>query len=408
MEIPSRKPLVFSRSGLVCSGGATKAAAFHIGVCLALRDLGFTFVGGKAVNPAAPGSVGLAKYHPQQIATYVGSSAGALIVTLLAAGVEIESIINAFSSDSEFKIPSALKEIPKLTYRDILRVSFPTPTSLWKSLRKSGVFAKTLESLVLKNLRLPGFFSTKGLADWLKKMLPTEQFHELQADLFVIGTQLDHSRKIIFGRYGTEKSTDGYSQYASGACISDSVAASMSLPPLFVPYLVAHGEGKPRYYVDGEIRETLSTHVAKDNGCDLLICSYTHQPYHYRTDTGSLYDYGMPAIVIQAIYQAIEQKIYGAKRAHENKLMALETVREFFKEKNLGEDASQELSRRLQERLDFKESLNYLFIHPEPRDKEMFFGDHFTLNPETLQKVVTIGYRRTMALFRKYELRPVL
>ena len=30
----------------------------------------------------------------------------------------------------------------------------------------------------------------------------------------------------------------------------------------------------------------------------------------------------------------------------------------------------------------------------------MFFGEHFTLNPKTLQNVVTVGYRRAMAELR--------
>ena len=93
MKTKFRTTIEFSKSGLVCSGGATKAAAFHIGVCLALRDKGFSFIGGKAetATPANALPFPPPKYHPQQIATYVGSSAGALIVSMLAAGVGIES-----------------------------------------------------------------------------------------------------------------------------------------------------------------------------------------------------------------------------------------------------------------------------------------------------------------------------
>lgn len=81
----------------------------------------------------------------------------------------------------------------------------------------------------------------------------------------------------------------------------------MSLPPIFAPYPIRHTGGKQRYYIDGEIRETLSTHVAKDNGCDLLICSYTHQPYHFKEDIGSLFNYGIAAVVIQTVYQSQTQ-----------------------------------------------------------------------------------------------------
>lgn len=404
-----RQRIEFSKAGVVFSGGATKAAAFHIGVCLALRDKGFSFVGGKSDHPTAINALAWPrpKLHPHQISTYVGSSAGAFIVTLLAGGFSIESIINSFSQDTNFKIPGSYPDIPSLTYRDMLTINWPKPSNLWRSLQKTGILAKTMESLVLRNLRLPGLFSTRGLAQYLERLLPAERFHELKADLFVIGTQLDHSRKIIFGRYGTDKTYDTYSQYASNVRIADAVAASMSLPPIFVPHLVKHDDGKERYYIDGEIRETLSTHVAKENGCDLLLCSYTHQPYHYKEEIGSLNQYGISAIVIQSLYQAIEQKVYGAKKAHENKIQALETVREFFKTKKYPERDLQELSKKLEERLDFRANLNYIFIHPEPKDREMFFGEHFTLNGDTLQNVVTIGYKRAMAELRRYDLVPI-
>jgi len=405
-----RTRLEFSRPALVFSGGASKAAAFHIGVCLALRDKGFSFVGGMAADPCPANALPFPppRYHPHEIATYVGSSAGALIVTMLAAGISIESIINSFSVDTNFKIPGEHRELPKLTYRDMLAIHWPKPASLISSFQKNSILGRTLESVILKNLRLPGIFSTRGLVDYLRKhVLPTERFNELRPNLFVVGTQLDHSRKIIFGRFGTEKTFDEYCQYASNAAISDAVGASMSLPPLFAPYLVEHEGGKKRYYIDGEIRETLSTHVAKENGCDLLFCSYTHQPYHYKEEIGSLYGYGLAAIVIQALYQAIEQKVYGAKRAHESKIVALRTVQEFFREKRYPEADMEELSTRLEARLDFNRRLHYLFIHPEPKDRAMFFGEHFTLNSTTLQNVVTIGYKRAMTELRKYELVPV-
>ena len=408
MKNKFRTKIEFSQPGIVFSGGATKAAAFHIGVSLALRDKGFSFVGGKLENPCPRNALPFPRprYHPHQIATYVGSSAGALIVTMLAAGVSIESLINSFAQDTHFRIPGTFNEIPALSYRDVFTINWPKPSLIFRSLQKQGILGKTLESMVLKNLRLPGLFSTRGLAKYLQQMLPTEYFNELKPNLFVVGTQLDHSRKIIFGRYGTEKTYDEYSQYASNAHISDAVAASMSLPPIFAPYLVRHEGGKERYYIDGEIRETLSTHVAKENNCDLIICSYTHQPYHFKEEIGSLYQYGISAVVIQAVYQAIEQKIYGARKAHQHKLGTLETVREFFKQKNYPRADMDELCAALELKLDFTEKLRYIFIHPEAKDREMFFGEHFTLNPNTLQKVVTIGYKRAMAELRKYDFVP--
>jgi predicted acylesterase/phospholipase RssA len=403
----NRKRIEFTKTALVCSGGATKAAAFHIGVCLALRDREFSFLGGLSDPITPPDCIPYPtpKTHPKQIATYVGSSAGALIVTMLAAGINIESIINSFAESTKFKIPGNFRSIPKIQYKDMLSFNWPTKTGFYNFFKKRPVLGKTLESLVLGNLKTPGVFTTQGLANYLKNyILPTEHFNELKPDLFVVGTQLDHSRKIVFGRFGTEKTFDEYCQYASNAKISEAVAASMSLPLIYSPYKVRHGENKSRYYIDGEIRETLSTHVAKENNCDLIICSYTHQPYHYKQEIGSLTQYGLPSIIIQSLYQAIEQKVYGARKAHENKKAAIDTVREFFKEKKYPEQDLEILVSKLQTRIDFNEKLNYLFIHPESKDREMFFGEHFTLNPEVLQNVVSIGYKRAMAELRKYEL----
>ncbi len=401
----------FSKAGLVCSGGATKAAAFHIGVCLALRDKGFSFVGGKDPSPPPINALPYPppKRHPFEIGTYVGSSAGALIACLLGAGISIETLINSFAKDTEFRVPGDFPEIPRITYRDMLAIHWMKPSQFLKSFRSSPIIGRTMESFFLKNLRLPGFFSTRGLAAYLRKnILPTESFHELKSDLFIVGTQLDHSRKVIFGRYATDRFFDTYSQYASSAKISDAVAASMSLPPIYAPYPIQHSGGQERYYIDGEIRETMSTHVASDNGCDLIICSYTHQPYHYQEEIGSLFNYGVAAVAIQAVYQSIEQKVYRSRKSHEDKLEALKTIRAFFREYKYPEDHLEELNLRLEETLGFNSNLNYVYIHPEPKDQEMFFGDHFTLDTRTLQNVVAIGYKRAMAELRKYEFTPVI
>ena len=66
------------------------------------------------------------------------------------------------------------------------------------------------------------------------------------------------------------------------------------------------------------------------------------------------------------------------------------------------------LCKTLSDRLGIDEKLNFIYIHPEPKDRQMFFGDHFTLNPETLQTVVTIGYKRAMAELRRYDLIPTI
>lgn len=64
------------RIALVLSGGGVKAAAFHIGVCLALREKGFRFAGGN--NPQDR-----LTFEGQSLTftIYVGSSAGSVVAT---------------------------------------------------------------------------------------------------------------------------------------------------------------------------------------------------------------------------------------------------------------------------------------------------------------------------------------
>jgi hypothetical protein len=92
---------------------------------------------------------------------------------------------------------------------------------------------------------------------------------------------------------------------------------------------------------------------------------------------------------------------------HEFKVIALETVREFLQEKKFPAKELKELEELLQKKLDFKENVHYVFIHPEPQDLQMFFGDHFTLDSKTLQQVAITGYKRAMATLRRYELIPL-
>src|SRR5579885_1955535 len=75
----------------VCSGGAAKAGAFHLGVALALQEQGFKFYGGRVPSSGAPRPPG-----PMEISTFVGSSAGSIISTYLAAGYSLDNIFNSF------------------------------------------------------------------------------------------------------------------------------------------------------------------------------------------------------------------------------------------------------------------------------------------------------------------------
>ncbi len=184
---------------LVLSGGGIKAAAFHIGVCLALQEKGFKFAGGTKELVRQ----NFRDEDPFTIRLYVGSSAGAFVASILAAGYPIESLINAFQIGSGTNPSfgkSDLRYLKPITYRDIFNLNssgllkFIPRTLMEKTLVTGG-----LESLLKNGLKLNGLFSTRGIESYLRKeVLLDNDFARLEVGLFVIGTQLNHSRKGHF------------------------------------------------------------------------------------------------------------------------------------------------------------------------------------------------------------------
>src|SRR6185437_12236065 len=105
------------------SGGGVKAAAFHIGVCLALREKGFKFAGGTSSKDRME-----FEGRPLTFNLYVGSSAGSVIATFLASGHSLDAIIEAFTRgaglSSLTKAKSENPYLKPLTYRDIFALNF--------------------------------------------------------------------------------------------------------------------------------------------------------------------------------------------------------------------------------------------------------------------------------------------
>jgi predicted acylesterase/phospholipase RssA len=386
---------------LCLSGGGVKAAAFHVGVCMALQQKGFK----------VSTSVGTRNSEdPQQVKMHVGSSAGALVGAILASGYSIESLMDAFQMGQKISVGPRLlgaseKRLKPLRYWHMF---FPNATSFVGAvpslIQKRRVVTGGFEALIKSLFKINGFFTTNGIEAYLRKhVLLTNDFRNLDSDLYIVATQLNHSRKIIFGPYEkTEKKADiGYANYAS---ISQSVAASASLPPAYAPYGIPNERGKIVYFFDGEIRDTLSTHVAVDNGADLVISSYSIQPYHYNKTMGSLHEHGIPLILNQALYQVIEQKI---RRHRENQVMIgdiLKLVESYFKQHDLPAEHKDRLIEQLLKRTNFNPDVDFIDIHPHAQDYEMFFFDHFSLNPAILSRIVKIGFKSAIRALRTYDI----
>ena len=387
---------------LVLSGGGVKAAAFHVGVCLALQEKGFKFVGG--TRDAVEDSPNL--NDPLAIKTYVGSSAGALLSAYLASGHSIEDIVESFEMGTGLlKKPARKPNLKPLSYMDIFSVNSPSLSGFFNNLfkRQKSLITGGLETIIKNNFKVTGPFNAQGIEGYLRKnVLPTNSFAELGVEFFAIATFLNHTRKAIFSHLPASARAPEVT-YINHASISDAVAASLSLPPVFAPYPIKNTDGETIFYFDGEIRDTLSTHVASDSGADLVIASYSIQPYHYTTEVGSLSNYGLPIIINQALYQVVEQKIIKSIQAREDVRGLINAVAGYFKENNLPEIHAEALVEILSKKVNYRKDVDYIYIHPKPQNYEMFFVDHFSLNPTIIGRIVKIGFKSAINVLRKYD-----
>lgn len=374
------------------SGGVVKAAGWHLGVALALEELGFTFKHNE--GPVKP---------INEISTYVGSSAGSLIGLYLACGYRPIEVIAAFMENR----PKDSRLKP-LTYMDLLSLKrpenkMPPRPNIYDPLDS---FPYVLKKILNPILTLSGIFSTQGIHDYIiKNVITSNRFEDLKADLFVVATQLDHSRKVIFSKYNYPGPPhDETACYYTGTPISESITASMSVPPFYSPYPIQNPTSKQvEYYIDGEIRETLSTHVAVDNKCDFVISSWTHTPYHYHDEIGSLVHYGLPAICMQALFLMIQKKIVASRQRRKVAEDIINTVNKYLKSEKIGEVKRKKIISILERKLHYQPNVRYIDIFPKHDQYKLFFTNSFSLNPATTSYLAKSGYKRTMEVFRQQE-----
>jgi predicted acylesterase/phospholipase RssA len=370
---------------LVLSGGVIKAGAWHMGVALALEDLGLNFKSNTSTNEEGP-----------LISTYVGSSAGSFVNVYLAAGLRPHEVIESFINRKN-------TIIKPLTYKDLVSFKRPkkiSPPKGFDPMRESPLLIRTLLRPFLK---ISGLFTTEGLCNYLKEnVILSNDYEDYKADLFTVATHLDHSKKVIFGKYKYPvPGHDSTAVYETGFPLAETVAASMSVPFIYSPYpLKDQNTGKTEYYIDGEIRETLSTHVARDNGCDVIISSWTHTPYHFQEEIGSLVNYGIPTISLQAIHLMIEKKIVAARSKRKMAKDVVDTLNHFLKDHKFDDKLRKKIVGTIERKMNYKPNVKYINIFPKPENYKIFFKNSFSLNPEHATEIVSAGYKKTMEVFK--------
>ena len=383
--IKNKKKIAF-----VASGGAVKAACFHIGAMLAMQKFGFSFLGGLKGKEERQLKAG-------EVSVYVGSSAGSFITSLLAGGYSPDQLHESLSNNKKDIIRS-------MTYSDMIGINlFSNMSSVLNSLLRSSKYKNIgIEGLIQTFLGINGLFNTKNVGKYIKRNLPTDDFRELAAELYIVGTELDNPSRIIYAPRELPSPTTKRANYITDVEISEAATGSMSLPVIFGPHKMKIN-GEEKYIFDGEVKYTLSTHIAKDAGADLIISSYTHQPYKFNPEYGSLVNYGLTSILVQTIYQLIESKIMDFRDGNDSKANALNEIKSFFEEKKLPKELMHELVEKLEKHLYYNSNVDYIYISPDPMDSSMFFEDFFNLSKSSMGKIIKSGYKSAYKALSEYE-----
>ena len=250
-----------------------------------------------------------------QFDVYVGTSAGSFVASLAANGVTPEEMMRVVNQ----QVPTPFRDINMGTvlrpnYGDFLKALMLMP------LRTLGVareLATNLGNVGLMDLvfglaeGLPsGVYSGSGIGEYLRDVLGdpdrTDDFRELESELYLTATDLDTCERIVLGR-------DEWDDVP----ISLAAAASTALPMIYKPV-----EIKGRQFIDGGIRSTTNVDVAVEAGAKFVVVVNPLVPYVndfqkvIPTMTGSrvrrVADMGFPQIGYQAFKLLAHQRLHEA------------------------------------------------------------------------------------------------
>ncbi len=370
----------------VIGGGAIKALAFQVGVAKGLQEHGFSFESGLKSDPT-PEAIASEAGH--LIDSYIGSSAGAAMAVILA---------NGYSHQDVYEIlVNGKGDLPNIGYSDFVKAFFKRMVHLGK--KKLTAFDSPMSFLKsIGDYRFRGIPAPIRL-DFIEEyfrehVIKSNDFNDYRPQIFITATQLNHTRKVIFGPLDSvrgDATYDPYCAYYNDVDVSSSLAASMSLPGLFAPFpIVSKNSGTIFHYYDGALKDTLSTHISNDIRSDFCIVSNIHIPYIYNEQHGDLSNRNLAHHTSQAIAHLIEQKVSqyrrGQMREKEIMLLAEELLSESKEEKTT------EFLQALRRILNFRD-VEVLYVAPSEDEFEFLFSPHFSFNPDTLKLGVEVGYR---------------
>ncbi len=293
------------RTALVLGGGGFTGAVYEIG---ALRALDLLSVN-RTIN---------------QFDVYVGTSAGAFVASAVANGVTPEEMMQVIVRQDEAQLPDArASALLRPNYREFLTRAWRLPLSLANLARTIvqdlGQVSAMDVVLELAGALPAGLYSGAGLERYVREILTepgrTNDFRQLEAELYLAATDLDSCERVVFG-------ADGFDDVP----ISEAVSASSALPMVYKPVRI-----RDREYVDGGLVSTTNLDIAVEAGAKLVIVVNPLVPYVNDLPGASarqrrVSDMGFPQIGYQAFKLLAHQRLHEIARRWEERYPGIDIV----------------------------------------------------------------------------------
>lgn len=312
-----------SKVALVLAGGAITGGAFKAGGLRALDEL---------LRP----NLRLTDFD-----LFVGLSAGSLLASALAAGIDAEELFRITVGKSD--------RFSSLNALDFMRPNIREPAE-----RVALFVAKVAEILgsyvsgredprtgvrftlkqttykllsVVARLAPTGLFDPDGVRDYLRRQIKElgmgDDFRELERvrgkQLLVTAVDINTGTQVVFGPH----------EHYAAVRVSDAVSASCALPVWYRPARLRN----PRYrepnerrwldLADGGVVRTANVGLAVKRGADLIVVYNPFTPLKYSAPDRSLYEHGAYALASQLFRTVLGSRLDIGKA----KLLADETVK---------------------------------------------------------------------------------
>jgi predicted acylesterase/phospholipase RssA len=299
-----------SKTALVLGGGGFTGAVYEIG---ALRALDLLSVN-KTVN---------------EFDVYVGTSAGSFVASLTANGVTPEEMMRVVNQ----QVPTPFRDIdlgtllrPNLMAWGKSAALLPLRAAQLARQAAGQLGSVSVMDLVLELAEgLPGgLYSGAGIERYIRAVLSdpdrSDDFRELESELYLCATDLDTCERIVFGREDWDD-----------VPISTGVRASTALPMVYEPVRV-----RERELIDGGIVSTTNVDVAVEAGAKFIVVVNPLVPYvnDFSHDVPTLFgsrprhvsDMGLPQIGYQAFKLMAYQRLHEMARQWEDRYPGVDIV----------------------------------------------------------------------------------